>query len=30
MNETMFNRRAHLVGALIVLLLIAVVWLGMR
>ncbi len=30
MPDTTFDRRAHLVGALIVLLLIAVVWLGMR
>jgi len=30
MPETNFNRRAHRIGFLILLLLIAVVWLGMR
>jgi len=30
MHDTTFNRRAHLIGFLIVLLLIGVVWLGMR
>lgn len=30
MNETTFNRRAHRIGALIVLLLIVVVEVGMR
>ncbi len=30
MPDITFDHRAHLVGALIVLLLIAVVWLGMR
>jgi len=30
MHETPFNRRAHLIGFLIVLLLISIVWLGMR
>ncbi len=30
MPHTTFNRRAHLIGFLVLLLLIAVVWLGMR
>ncbi len=30
MPDTTFNHRAHLIGFLVLLLLIAVVWLGMR